>query len=47
MAKPKIGVYGSAVSESPELDAKARELGEILAECGVVLITGACLRMRG
>ncbi len=42
MAKAKIGVYGSAVSESPELDAKARELGEILADEDVILITGAC-----
>ena len=42
MAKAKIGVYGSAISESPELEAKARELGLILAEHDVILITGAC-----
>lgn len=42
MPKMKIGVYGSAVSESPELDAKARALGEVLAERDVILITGAC-----
>ncbi len=42
MAKAKIGVYGSAISESPELDAKAGELGGILAEHDIILITGAC-----
>ena len=42
MAKEKIGVYGSAVSDSETLHTKARELGEILAEEDVILVTGAC-----
>lgn len=40
--REKIGVFGSAVSDSAEVAAKARELGETLAGSDVILITGAC-----
>lgn len=40
--KEKIGIFGSAVYDSEEITAKARELGEVLAESDVILITGAC-----
>lgn len=40
--KEKIGIFGSAIYDSEEITAKARELGEVLAESDVVLITGAC-----
>ncbi len=40
--KEKIGIFGSAIYDSEESTAKARELGEVLAESDVILITGAC-----
>jgi len=40
--KQKIGIYGSAISESDTAMQKATNLGEILSEKDVILITGAC-----
>ncbi|QQG44152.1 MAG: hypothetical protein HYW86_04815 [Candidatus Roizmanbacteria bacterium] len=40
--KYKIGVYGSAVSEDLSIDEKARNLGQILGDFDITLITGAC-----
>lgn len=40
--KKKIAVFGSAFSEPEEVVAKAREVGAILAEHDVTIITGAC-----
>lgn len=39
---PKIGIFGSSAGDSPEMRMKARGLGEFLASCNVVLLTGAC-----
>lgn len=40
--KEKIGIFGSAVYESEEIKTKAQELGLVLADYDVILITGAC-----
>lgn len=40
--KERIGIFGSAVYDSEAITTKARELGEVLAEADVILITGAC-----
>lgn len=39
--KHKIGIFGSAVGESAEIVNKAKELGAILGEMDVILISGA------
>lgn len=40
--KKKIGVFGSAVVESKEAMSLASQVGEILADHNVIIITGAC-----
>ena len=39
--KKKIGIFGSAFSEDATVATKARELGQVLADNDVTLITGA------
>lgn len=41
MTKYKIGVFGSAVDEK-KASLKARELGQVLGENKITLVTGAC-----
>jgi predicted Rossmann-fold nucleotide-binding protein len=41
----KIGVYGSSVSEGPKAEALGKALGQVLAQHGSTLITGACSGM--
>jgi predicted Rossmann-fold nucleotide-binding protein len=43
--KYKLGIYGSNVRESEEAMAVARELGEVLAKNGVIVVTGGCSGM--
>ena len=41
----KIGVYGSNVNEGEMATALGNALGKVLAECGCIVITGACSGM--
>src|SRR5947209_20398665 len=41
----KIGVYGSNISEGEQAEALGKELGQILARCHCIVITGACSGM--
>jgi len=40
--KFKIGVYGSAVNENESTNQLAKELGQVLGDHDVIIITGAC-----
>lgn len=43
--KYKIGIFGSAVNESPETIQKAKKLGQILGKNKLIVITGASVGM--
>jgi len=45
MQKYKIGIFGSAINESDKAVETAKELGRVLGNKNVVLITGACAGM--
>lgn len=40
--KYKIGVYGSAVNENESTNQLAKELGQVLGDHDVIIVTGAC-----
>src|SRR5258708_7154956 len=43
--KYKIGVYGSAINESPQTITTAKNLAQALTQKGVIIVTGACTGM--